>query len=87
MTQFVFGSENIARRSDLSVIIRPMRALKEPFEMDKAVVKVKMGAVPSNMSINGCFYTTNMLQKDAKVMCMFSREIDIGLCSNFFGGF
>ena len=86
MTQFVLGSENIARRSDLSVI-RPIRALKEPYEMDKTVVKVKMGAVPSNMSINGCFYTTNMLQKDAKVMCMFSREIDIGLCSNFFGGF
>ena len=67
MTQFVFGSENIARRSDL-IVIRPIRALKEPYEMDKTVVEVKMGAVLSNMSINGCFYKTNMLQKDTKVM-------------------
>ena len=86
MTQFLFGSENIARRSDLSVL-RPTRALKEPYKMDKAVVEVKMAAELSNMSINGCFHTTNMLQKDAKVMCTFSREIDIGFCSNFLGGF
>ena len=65
MTQFVFGSENIARRSDLSVI-RPIRALKEPYKIDKTVVKVKMGAVLSNMSINGCFNTPTCSRKMQK---------------------
>ena len=86
VTQFVLGSENIARKSDLSVT-RPTRALKEPDKMNKAVVKAKMGAVLSNMPINGCFCTTKSSGKDAKVMCMFSLEIEIGLCSNFCYGF
>ena len=60
VTQFVLGSENIARRSYLSVT-RPTRALKEPDKMNKTVVKAKMGAVLSNMPINGCFCTTKKL--------------------------
>ena len=40
--------------------------------MNKAVVKAKMGAVLSNMPINGCFCTTKKLELGAKVMCMFS---------------
>jgi hypothetical protein len=60
VTQFVLGSENIARRSDLSVT-RPTRALKEPDKMNKTVVEATMGAVLSNMPINGCFCRTKKL--------------------------
>ena len=60
MTKFVFGSENIARRSDLSVT-RPTRVQKEPDKMNKTVVEATMGAVLSNMPINGCFCRTKKL--------------------------
>ena len=61
VTQFVLGSENIARRPDLSVT-RPTRALKEPDEANRTVVEEKMGAVLSNMPTNVCFCTTKKLQ-------------------------
>ena len=58
--------------------IRPTRAQKKPYKMDKTMVKAQIGAVLSNITkstLGVCFAP----QKDAKVMCMFSREIDIGL--------
>ena len=54
VTQFVLDGANIARRSNLSVT-RPTRALEEHNKMNKTVVKAKLGAVLSNMPINGCF--------------------------------
>ena len=48
-----------AKRSDLSAqSLR--RALKEPDKMNKTVVRAKMGAVLSNMSINGCFCSSKV---------------------------
>ena len=71
-------------------VTRPTRALKEFYKMDKTVVKATMGSVLSNMSKKHSaeqFCTTKKLQKDAKAMCIISREIDIGLCPIFFCGF
>ena len=76
MTQFVLGSENIARRSDLSVT-RPTRAQKEPDKKNKTVVNAKMDAVLSTMPINGCFAqpkSSSKVQKYKSNVYVFLRN-------------
>ena len=59
--------------------IRPTSPQKKPYKMDKTMVKAQIGAVLSNITRKhlGCFVLRP--KKEAKVICMFSREIDIGL--------
>ena len=59
--------------------IRPTRAQKKPYKMDKTMAKAQIGAVLSNITKKTLGVFCFAPQKDAKVMCMFSREIDIVL--------
>ena len=54
-------------------------AQKKPYKMDKTMVEAQIGAVRSNITKKSLGVFCFAPQKDSKVMCMFSREIDIGL--------